>query len=75
MLAAQAPRGNYNAPAQATALPAPPPAPPDPAAGVPEIVFDKRVDSEGNVTAIRSYQRGRMLGKVSEKAYSVLFPL
>lgn len=42
----------------------PPPPPPDPAAGVPEIVVDRRVDVDGNVTSLRSYQRGRLLGKV-----------
>jgi len=56
----------FSAPVLAAAPPAPPPAAaPDPAAGVPEVVFDKRLDSEGNVKEIRSYQRGRLLGKVS----------
>jgi hypothetical protein len=41
-------------------------APVNPAAGVPDLVEDKRADSFGNLVAVRQYQRGRLLGKVSK---------
>jgi hypothetical protein len=42
-------------------------APVNPAAGVPDLVEDKRADSFGNLVAVRQYQRGRLLGKVSKR--------
>jgi len=41
-------------------------APVNPAAGVPDLVEDRRADSFGNLVAVRQYQRGRLLGKVSK---------
>ena len=43
-------------------------APVNPAAGVPDLVEDKRADSFGNLVAVRQYQRGRLLGKVSTRS-------
>ena len=65
-----APRGGYAALALAP-LPQPQPAPqaqaapppPPPEAGVPDIVVDRKTDSSGGVVT-RTYQRGRLLGKV-----------
>ena len=62
MLAAHRPAPAFAAPVAAAPPPPPPPAL-DPAAGVPDIVEDRRTDSYGNVV-VRSYQRGRLLGKV-----------
>ncbi len=44
---------------------APPAAPPavDAAAGVPDVVEDRRLDANG-ATVVRRYERGRLLGKV-----------
>jgi len=49
-------------------------APVNPAAGVPDLVEDRRADSFGNLVAVRQYQRGRLLGKVS-KCISVEYNL
>ncbi len=72
MAGTAAPRGGYAALAlaplpQAQAPPQPvaaaPPPPPPPEAGVPDIVVDRKTDSTGAVVT-RTYQRGRLLGKV-----------
>ncbi len=66
MLAANAavPKG-YTAPAEAARAPAAAASapPPPPEHGVPDIVIDKRTDSNGGVV-VKTYQRGRLLGKV-----------
>ena len=59
--AAPLPLAQLQQPLAPAAQAAPPPPPPE--AGVPDIVVDRKTDSSGGVV-LRTYQRGRLLGKV-----------